>query len=58
MRGCERWVAKRKDVGGLRGRGMDTKSKREGQATPNAGVDLVVCRDGSCLQASDGLATL
>ena len=52
---CERWRAKRKEVGGLRGREMD--SKRKNEAVPSVGVDQVVCRDGSCLKASDMLAT-
>ena len=52
---CERWRAKRKEVGGLRGSKMD--SKRKNEAMSSVCVDRVVWRDGSCLQSSDMLAS-
>ena len=51
----ERWRAKRKEVGGLRGRGMD--SKRKNEAMSSVGVGRMVWRDGNCMQSSDMLNT-
>ena len=52
---CERWRAKKKDVEDLRGREMDSKGKNE--AVSSVGVDQVVWRDGSSLQATELLDT-